>query len=365
MLEGFWFKCVSRKKRTFGEALFFAFLVIISVFYSAGLLIRKLLYYAKIIKPKRFNSRIICAGNMTVGGTGKTPFIEEMARRLIREEKSVLIVCKGYRREKTKAVDIVSDGAKILLKQKNAGDEAYMLARAVPRAKVLVADNKLKGIQAGIDAFKPDYVLLDDGFQKRGDIADAMHVVLVDAINPAGFNRLFPAGMLREPFSEIKNADAVLLTNVNLVAPEKAERLKEAILRFNKNLKVFESEHQPKIVYNISTGEKFDTGFLNEKKAIVFSSIGNPLGFERTLKNLGLHILVGLRFKDHHRLYKHEMEAVMKLYEATKAQLIVTTEKDEVKLIKKHIIDNRIFALKIGLFIRNAKELEKRLKISQ
>jgi tetraacyldisaccharide 4'-kinase len=365
MLEGFWFNCVSRKKRKFGETLFYMLLRVMSIFYYAGLLIKKSFYFIKIIKPKKFNSKIICAGNMTVGGTGKTPFIEELAKRLIREEKNVLIVCKGYRREKTKAVDVVSDGAQILLKQKNAGDEAYMLARAVPKAKVIVADNKLKGIAAGIEAFKPDYVLLDDGFQKRGDIADAMHVVLVDSINPAGFNRLFPAGMLREPFSGIKNADAVLLTNVNLVAPEKIEKLKEAILKFNRNLKIFESEHQPKLLYNISTGEKFDTSFLNDKKAIVFSSIGNPLGFERTLKNMGLHILVGLRFKDHHRLYKREMEAVMRLYEATKAQMIVTTEKDEVKLIRKHITDNRIFALKIGLFIKNVKELEKRLKVSQ
>jgi len=365
MFEALWFKSVSKKKRSAGEAIFFILLVFISMFYSAGLLLRKLFYLTGIKKRARFNAKVICAGNMTVGGTGKTPFIEEMARRLLREEKSVLIVCKGYRREKKNAFDLVSDGTRILLKQRYAGDEAYMLARAVTKAKVIVADDKLRGIREGIEIFRPDYVLLDDGFQKRGDMADTNHVVLVDAINPAGFNRLFPAGMLREPFSEIKHADAVLLTNVNLVAPEKTEKIKEAILRFNKNLKIFESEHQPKLVYNVSTGEKFEPGFLNEKKAIVFSSIGSPAGFERTLKNLGLHILVGLRFKDHHRLSKNEMEAVMRLYDSTKAQLIVTTEKDEVKISKKHITENRIYALKIGMLIKNVKELEKRIRVTQ
>ena len=364
MIENFWFQAVSKKKRNAGEMLFYWFLVIASLFYGLGLLIRKLLYKVNILKAKSFGVKVICAGNITMGGTGKTPFIEEMAKRLIRDEKNVVIVCKGYRREKKRPIDVVSDGLQLLLKQKYAGDEAYMLARSVNKAKVIVADDKLKGIAYAVELFKPDYVLLDDGFQKRGDIAGASHCVLIDAINPVGFGKLFPAGMLREPMSEIKKADAVLITNTNLAGQEKTEKIKEMVLMFNKNMKIFESEHQPKIIYNVSTGEKLDLGALNEKKVIAFSSIGNPLGFEKTLKALGAQVIVGLRFRDHHRVNKKEMEAIMKLYESTKASMIVTTEKDEVKLNKKHIIDNRVFALKIGMFIKNVKDLEKKMRIS-
>ncbi len=364
MFENFWYKVISKKKRTVPELLFFWLLVFISFFYGFGLLLRKMFYKIKLFKTKAFGSRVICAGNITMGGTGKTPFIEELAKRLIRDEKSVAIVCKGYRRDKKHAMDVVSDGLAILLKQRYAGDEAYMLARSIPKAKVIVADNKLKGIAYAIDLFKPDYVLLDDGFQKRFDITGAAQCVLVDALNPVGFGRLFPAGMLREPMSSIKDADAVLITNTNLAGPEKTEKIREMAARFNKNIKVFESEHQPKIIYNVSTGEKLDLGSVNDKKIMAFSSIGNPLGFERTLKGLGAHLVVGLRFKDHHRVNKKEMEAIMKLYESTKASMIITTEKDEVKLNKKYITDNRIYALKIGLFIKNVKELEKKLRIA-
>ncbi len=364
MFEKLWWQAISKKKRSLAELLFFWLLCIISVFYYIGLGVRKAVYKLKIIKPKQFAAKIICAGNLTTGGTGKTPFIEEMAKRLIREEKNVLIVCKGYRRSKLHPVDVVSDGIQLLLKQRNAGDEAYMLARSVPKAKVIVADNKLKGIEFGISAFKPDFVLLDDGFQKRYDIENGLHVVLIDAINPLGFNRLFPAGMLREPLSGLKDADAVLVTNTNLVEADKLDKIKEMVSGFNKNVKVFESEHQPKMLYNATTGEKLDPAYLLDKRIISFSSIGNPLGFERTLKNLGAHILVGLRFKDHHRLFKKEIDAIMRLYDSTKAALIVTTEKDEVKISRKHIIDNRIYVLKIGMLIKNVKELEKKLRIT-
>jgi tetraacyldisaccharide 4'-kinase len=362
MFENIWYQSVSKKKKNVPESLFFIMLFAASKLYRVCLEIRKLMYTLKIIKPKNFGVKIISAGNLTMGGTGKTPFIEEMAKRLIRDEKSVVIVCKGYRREKKKPIDVVSDGLQILLKQRYAGDEAYMLARSVPKAKVIVADNKLSGIAYAVDTFKPDYVLLDDGYQKRYDIIGAAHCVLIDAMNPAGFGRLFPAGLLREPFSAVKEADCVLITNTGIVGVDKTEKLRQAILTYNKNLKIFESEHQAKILYNVTSHEKLDPSVLQDKKIIVFSSLGNPLGFEKTLKSLGAHILVSLRFKDHHRLSKKEILAVMKLYESTKAAMIVTTEKDEVKLSKKTIVDNRVYALKIGLLIKNVKDLEKKLR---
>jgi tetraacyldisaccharide 4'-kinase len=145
----------------------------------------------------------------------------------------------------------------------------------------------------------------------------------------------------------------------------KVDRIKESILNIDKNARLFESEVQAKFFYNVFTGEKGGTDFLNGKKVISFSSIGNPAAFERTLKTLGAHITVGLRFRDHHVLKKKEAGAICRLLEKTNASLIVTTEKDEVKLRRKHFTTDKIYALKTGMFIKNIKDLEKRLRIEK
>lgn len=126
---------------------------------------------------------------------------------------------------------------------------------------------------------------------------------------------------------------------------------------------IYESEHHPKIVYNISNAEKFDPDVLDGKKIIAFSSIGNPLGFEKTLKALGANMIIALRFRDHHKLSKKEMGAIIKLYDRTQASMILTTEKDEVKIDKKYVSNSSVYALKIGMLIKNIKQLEAKLTI--
>jgi tetraacyldisaccharide 4'-kinase len=301
-----------------------------------------------------------------MGGTGKTPFTEELGKRITKAGKKLLIAAKGYRRQKVNDVDIVSNGQEVLLRPKNAGDEPYMLARNVKEACVIVGQDKLKAIEYGLSIFKPDAVLLDDGFQKRKMFKKAASVVLIDAINPFGFNRLFPAGMLREPVQALKEADAIVITNTNLVDDAaKIAAIREYIVRIDKKACIFEAELQPKFFYNVFTGEKHGTDFLNGKKVISYSGLGNPLGFERTLKSLGARITVGLRFRDHHVLRKKEAEALCRLLEKTSASVIVTTEKDEVKIRRKHFTSDAVFALKTGMLIKNIKELEKILRLDR
>lgn len=364
MFEGIWWEAINKKKKSPGDYLFLALLEFISLFYYMGLHLKKALYGWGVLKPADIKARIICAGNITVGGTGKTPFIEEISRRILKAEKSLLIVEKGYKRDRIKDVDVVSDGQNILMKARNAGDEPFMLARNLRKAKVVVSSDKIRGIREGLALFNPDIVLLDDGFQKREKLVNAEQVVLIDALNPFGNGKIFPAGTLREPASSLRNADCVVLTNTNLVeSGEKLEAIKRAILNQNKNLKIFDSEHQPKFFYNVSTQEKEGTGFIKNKKIVYFCSIGNPAGFEKTLKLLGAHIIVGLRFEDHHKFHEKEISGIERLLEKTEAEIAVTTEKDEVRLLKKHLKTQKIFALKIGMFIKNMPELEKKLRI--
>ncbi len=366
MLENVWWETLTKKKKSLGDSLLLCFLFVLSGFYWLGLSARNFMYKSGMLKPKMPGDKIISVGNITVGGTGKTPFTEELGRRIVKSGRRLLIAAKGYKRKKINEVDVVSNGQEVLLRPKNAGDEPYMLARNIKEACVVVGNDKLRAIDHGMSVFKPDLVILDDGFQKRQMLKKAQNVVLIDAVNPFGFNRLLPAGMLREPVSSLREADAVVITNTNLVEdPSKIERIREFILAKDKKAAIFEAEIQPRFFYNVFTGEKAGTDFLNGRKVISYSAIGSPLGFERTLKMLGAHIILGLRFRDHHILMKKEAEAMCGLLEKTKASLIVTTEKDEVKIRRKYFNTNTVFALKTGMLIKNIKELEKVLRIEK
>ncbi len=364
MNERAWRELISRKKKRLSDIPMFTILLAASVLYGAAGVIRALLFALKILKPSAVKAKIISIGNITAGGTGKTPFTEELAKRLCKAGKKIVIVAKGYKRKKINKTDAVSDGAALLLDELHSGDEAFMLARSVDGAAVVVSDDKIKGIEYGVFRFRPDIVILDDGFQKRRYLPEASQIVLIDCLNPFGYGRLLPAGTLRESPSALKYADAVVLTNTNIAGgPEAVEKIKEAVLNRAKNARIFEAEHQPKYYYNIFTGEKQGTGYFNGKRVVLFSSLGNPAGFERTIKSLGAHPAVSLRFKDHYRLSKKETEALAKLSEGTKADAVITTEKDEVKLIKKNYPLKDIWVLKISMLIKNIKELEKRLKV--
>ena len=365
MLEKKWWSVISKRKRGFADSLWMLFFYFISVFYGMGPFFKRVLYKMRILKPYSFSKKIISVGNITIGGSGKTPFVEELSKRIMKTGKEVLIVEKGYKREKKGSFDVVSDGEKILLKAAEAGDEAYMLARSLSNAKIVVSSDKVKGIERGIDMFSPDVVLLDDGFQKRYALPKAYNVVLLNALNPIGYNRIFPAGMLRESVSSLKYAETVVITNTNLVEnPEFIEKIKEVVLKYNKNARIFESEHQPKYLYSITTLEKENLSVLKGRKIISFSSIGSPAGFEATLKGLGAKIIASLRFRDHHKFKRAEIKGIINLLERTQATMIVTTEKDEVRINRKFLENTKIHALKIGMMIKNIKELEKRLRIT-
>jgi len=365
VIEKIWWQAVTKRKKSPFDMLLFLFLFLLSLFYGAGLAVRNVIYRMRQDKKIQFGARVISIGNITMGGTGKTPFTEELAKRIMREGKKVLVAAKGYKRKPVNPVDIVHDGEAMLMKQINAGDEPFMMARNLKTARVVVGSDKLKALAAGINMFKPDIALLDDGFQKRYMIKNVMNVVLIDALNPFGFGRLTPAGLLREPVSSLKDADAVVITNTNLVEnQEKTEMIRAEIEKKGRNSRIFEAELQPRFFYNVFTGDRTDIGQMRGKKAVVFSAIGNPVGFERALKMIGVHVVVGLRFRDHHKVTAREAAAMCKLMEKTSATVIITTEKDEVKITRKFFQgSNKVYALKTGMLIKNVKELEKRLRL--
>jgi len=363
-MHDMWKATVKAKKRTFMQSVFYVLLRAISVIYGILSYMPGILVALKLRNRKVYTRKVILVGNITVGGTGKTPFTEELARRLTKAGKNVLIVEKGYKRKKKKAIETVSDGTAIYLNAREAGDEPFMIARNVPDAKVLVSSDKVRGLEYGIRKFLPDVAILDDGFQKRHFMENASTIVLIDALNPFGQDRIFPAGYLREPLRALSDAENIIITNSNLADQESMAKTEERISKLAPDARVFLAEHEPRNFYSLKDHEKHPLEKFTGKRVILLSGLGNPEGFEKTVSLLSAKVCASLRKPDHHKYKKRELKAVISLLEKTGAEAVITTEKDEVRINRRHIGDAPFYALKIGMNVKNMKELEKRLKVA-
>lgn len=364
MMHDFWKATVNSKKKSFSQILFYCLLRVVSFFYFIASFFPEIAVFLRLRSKKSHTRKIILVGNITVGGTGKTPFTEELARRLVKAGKNVLVVEKGYKRKKKKNIETVSDGTSVYLNSAEAGDEPFIIARNIPEAKVIVSDDKTRGLEYGLRKFLPDAAIIDDGFQKRHYFKNASTIVLVDALNPFGLNKIFPAGYLREPVKVLKESENIVITNSNLISQDALAALEKKIASIAPEAKIFTAEHEPKYFYSFKNNEKYDLQKFAGRRVILLSGLGNPEGFEKTMGLLSVKMCASLRKPDHHKFKKREIKAVISLLEKTGAEAVITTEKDEVKINRRHIGDAPFFALKIGMNVKNIKELEKRLKVA-
>jgi tetraacyldisaccharide 4'-kinase len=292
--------------------------------YGAGVRARNRRFEDGRIVPVRLDAKVISVGNITVGGTGKTPLVETVARMVIRKGRRVAILSRGYGRS-SRGLTIVSDGSAIRCNVDEAGDEPLMLAKRIPEAVVIVnADRVLAGheaIQLGCDT-----LVLDDGFQHR-QLARDLDLVVLDGRHPFGNGRLLPAGPLREPPESLCRAHAVILTRSSEF--EYADAL-ESIRKFTR-APVFQSRHQPQLWRDLS-GCGFPVAHLAGKRAIVFSGIGSPESFESVVSGLGVDRVKSVRFRDHHRFSTSEIRTLEKTARQVSADVLITTEKDAQKI---------------------------------
>lgn len=316
-----------------------AFLRLLSYIYATAVRIRVFLYRHRVFRSKSLGCLVISVGNITVGGTGKTPVVEMIARQLVNGGRKVAILSRGYKsrqssvsnvRKKEGFPKVVFDGESLLLDVEASGDEPYMLAKEVSQAVVLVDKDRVRAAKYAIEKFGIDTVILDDGYQYL-KLNRQVNIVLIDCTNPFGRHRLLPRGILREPVQNLNRANIFFLTKTKGMD---LYTLKKKLNIINPKAEIIETTHMPRYLNDVYTGTKRDLNWLVGKRISCVSGIADPFGFEKALNELGAVLVSCHRFPDHHRYSEMEINEIIKIAQLQKAQALITTEKDAVRFPK-------------------------------
>lgn len=340
----------------------------LSKVYQGAVLLRIWLYTQRLFRHHTLGCQVVSIGNMTVGGTGKTPVVEVFARELQRSGRRVAILSRGYRSAKVpwakrtwdsvrgkrdpNAPKVVSDGDRLLLDSEHAGDEPYMLAANLPDVVVLVDKDRVKSGSYAISEFKADTLILDDGFQYLA-LKHRLEIVLIDKNDPFNNGHLLPRGLLREPPSNLRRADYIFITKSD---GADSSELRSQIRQYNRHAEIIECTHSPAYLQDVFTGERFGLDELQGKKLTAVSGIAQPLGFEKSLEEMGATILYRKRFADHHRFTQQEIIDVINRSIRCGADMIVTTEKDAVRFPKIDRRDLPVYYLRVEIEIISGAE---------
>ena len=321
---------------------------LLSALYNLGLSCRTF-GYKHFKKPGRLPVKVVSIGNITLGGTGKTPAVIRLAEEAVKRGFSPCILTRGYK-GKAKETCFVSRGEGPVLDVDEAGDEAYLMAGKLKGIAVVKGRRRY---EAGLFALsnlehKPSLMILDDGFQHIA-LARDIDVVLIDGTKPFGDEKIFPEGRLREPLHALKRADYVIITKSDNAAEDALTNIRNNITSINPELPVYMSSHQPLRLINIS-GKTKELSYLENRKVLAFAGIANTGYFKSTIKTCGAVIAGFHRYRDHH---VYSVKDIEKLKQDAAGLDILTTEKDFVKLKDLNVPDN-LFALSIDFSVDNA-----------
>jgi tetraacyldisaccharide 4'-kinase len=348
------------------SALFFG-----SKVFEAAIKFRRFLYEMRILRDSTLGVQVIAIGNLTVGGTGKTPVVEKFARELRDQGRNVAILSRGYRskpqpfhqwlinkvlfREDTTPPRVVSDGKSLLLDSEMAGDEPYMLASNLKDVVVLVDKDRVKSGRYAIEKFGCDTLLLDDGFQYWKLRGRRQDIVLVDRHEPFGNERLLPRGTLREPPSHLARASTIFITKSDGNTAE----LRQRITQYNAGAGIIECVHNPLYLEDVFTGQRLGLEYLKARKISSLSGIAQPESFDQSLVQLGAELVYARKFADHHRFTQLEVIKVINRSKKKLAEAIITTQKDAVRFPKIDRRDLPIYFMRVEIkIVSGAKDFQ-------
>lgn len=305
----------------------------LSVFYFLGAYLRMRLFAAGILRSHCLPVPVISVGNLTVGGTGKTPVTIDLARRLIQDGYRPAILSRGYKRRSDKAMVVVSDGHSLLAEPADCGDEPYMMARAVPRAVVIVGADRRKTGHCAVSDYDCDIILLDDGFQHL-KVERQLDVVLYDYNDDPEQLTLLPSGRLREPFGGLARANYVVITKVpRTPSPARMAAIKNLIAKHAPEAHITTCQFEPDGVQRIYPRQNVAiTTKLTGTRVMAFCGIARPENFFDQLATLGAQPIECTSFPDHHWFSERELRQLKERFFQSGAELMVTTEKDAVRL---------------------------------
>jgi tetraacyldisaccharide 4'-kinase len=330
---------------------------LVSVFYALGQRLRFLLYRGKIFQTRRLDCRVISIGNMTLGGTGKTPTVIMVADTLRRQGWRPAILSRGYGGSSRKPVNVVCDGKQVLLTPDVAGDEPVMIARRLKTIPVLTGRKRYETGKYAIKHFGADVLILDDGYQHLPLHRD-LNILLCDDTRPFGNGRVFPAGELREPLSAMHRADLICRTRC------RENNSNDGVDGHNsRKVPVVRSGYRVLSVVDLKSGGEAGIETVQGQPVEAFCGIAHPFDFFHTLKQVPVTIVNQSYFPDHHEYSTEELQTIETRARQAGAKLIITTEKDAVK-IKDHSFDLPVYAVRIDLEILEGQEEWDRLLLN-
>ncbi|MEM6911883.1 MAG: tetraacyldisaccharide 4'-kinase [Verrucomicrobiota bacterium] len=369
-LEQYGIEVILGRKRGFKAGCLRSALWVLSGVYHRLVALRMLLYQKRVLREANLGCLVISVGNLTVGGTGKTPVVEFLARALQQGGRKVAILSRGYKAKKpplgrrvqmrlrgrpfNARARVVSDGESVRMDSSRAGDEPFMLASNLPGVPVVVDRDRVKAGVEAIRRFGADTLLLDDGLQYLR-LGRRLDVVLIDRSAPFGNEHLLPRGTLREPAANLKRASYIFITKCR---EERNDELIDRLRSYNQFAEIIECTHQPTYFEHVLTGEQWPLDFIKGQYVGSVSGIAVPQSFERSLERLGAEVGVRKRCVDHHRYTFEELEAFAERCSIRDADCIVTTEKDAVRFPKKFKpTDMPIYFLRVEIRIIRGQEV--------
>lgn len=344
-VAGFAVDVVYERRKGFAALVLGGFLRVLSWIFGVLVRLRLWLYRHRLFRDTPLGCKVVVVGNLTVGGTGKTPIVMKMARVLSQRGRKVAILSRGYKGASDSMPKrfwrwltqgsrpdplVVSDGRKVLAGPDEAGDEPFMLAsNLVDAGVVVIVDrDRVEGGRFALRRFGVDTILLDDGLQYlplRGQI----NLLLVDSHDPFGNGAMLPRGILREPIANLSRASYIFITKSS--GPPEPE-LVSLIRQHNTKAEIIACAHTAKEVVDLESGAALPLDALRGRRVASFSGIATPERFEETLRGQGAVIVANRRFLDHHSFNDEDLDEVLDRALRAKAEMIVTTEKDAVRL---------------------------------
>ncbi len=312
--------------------------------YGAGVALRNALFNRGWKRSERAEVPVISVGNLTLGGTGKTPCVEYVARFYRQLDQRVTILSRGYGSEH------------------GPNDEALVLEENLSDVPHLQGADRVALARTAVEELESDVLVLDDGFQHRR-LARDLDLVLIDATQPWGHGHLFPRGLLREPRTSLRRAHLLLLTRCDQVSPSERGRLREEIARYAGGAPLVETTHRPVEWINADRSPAA-LERLTGRPAVAFCGIGNPEAFRHTLQGLGITAEAFRTYPDHHAYTRSDVDELRAWAgQLARDAVIVTTQKDLVKLRLTQLAGRELWALRIGLHVETGEEvLQQRLR---
>jgi len=370
-VETFVLEVILEERRGKRAAVIRGGLFALSKCFGLAVKVRRALYDYRLFRDATLGVQVIAIGNLTVGGTGKTPVVEKFARELQDQGRKVAILSRGYRsrpaplhrrlwnklllRTDKTPPRVVSDGKSLLLDSETAGDEPFMLASNLRDVVVLVDKDRVKSGIYAVEQYGCDTLLLDDGYQYWKLAGRRRDIVLVDCQQPFGNNHLLPRGTLREPPSHLGRAGNIFITKSNGASEELRERLR----RYNPRAGIIECVHQPLYFEDLFTGQRHDITLVKGVQVASLSGIAQPESFEESLVELGAELVASKRFADHHRFSQQEVLNIINRGKKRGATMVITTQKDAVRFPKLDRRDLPIFFMRVEIkIIRGARNFQ-------